>query len=208
VLAKMTNVPTRRRLSGVTLVELLVGLVILGLLMSLAAPSMRSFISKHRVAAINSELVADLYLARTESIQRNAKVQVIFNTDKSVNPNSYCYTIHAGIPGLGSQCDCRRGSGKACLDKAGNAIFGVTELKTVTVAGADGVKLTAVAVGGTLNNAIQYEAPRGIPQQGASITVSVSSTVSNGGYLKTSSNMLGRQTVCTPDGSIAGVAPC
>jgi prepilin-type N-terminal cleavage/methylation domain-containing protein len=195
----MKRAPFLRSGNGLTLIELLVGVAILGLTLAMAVPSMRGYAAKHRVSAINAELVADLYLARTEAVQRNQWVQVIFDADLKQS----CYSIVAGLT-PNQPCNCRRGATKACFNNQGQSL-GATEIKTVSVPTATDVQIVAPAAPGNL---IQYTPPRGIPLQGNSLSVTVKSRLSDGGQLRTVSNMVGRQTVCSPDGSIAGVPTC
>ena len=53
---------------GLTIIELMVVVVLLGVLVALAAPSMRGLISVQRVRGVNAELVTDLQYARIDEI--------------------------------------------------------------------------------------------------------------------------------------------
>lgn len=59
---------------GATLVELFVGIVILGVLMGLALPSFNSFIASSRLRTTAESILAGLQLARAEAIRRNLPV--------------------------------------------------------------------------------------------------------------------------------------
>lgn len=61
---------------GVSLVELLVVVALLGMLASLAAPSFTGLMHRYRVDAVREELLASLQLARVEAIRQNASVIV------------------------------------------------------------------------------------------------------------------------------------
>ncbi len=63
------------RQAGVTLIELLIGLVIFGLLFSMAAPSFTGWIQNARNRTAAEALLNGLQLARAEAVRRNAQVR-------------------------------------------------------------------------------------------------------------------------------------
>lgn len=63
-----------RRTAGLTLVELMVGLAVLGILLSLAVPSFRDLLSAQRGRSAAYSLVSDLVLARSEAVKRGSPV--------------------------------------------------------------------------------------------------------------------------------------
>lgn len=66
---------------GVTLVELLIAITVLGILMALAIPSFETARNVNRLAAASNDLVGGLQLARMEAIRRNARVVFCRSTD-------------------------------------------------------------------------------------------------------------------------------
>lgn len=89
----------RRTQSGVTLIELAIGLVIIGILMAMAIPSFQQWIqnSQNRTAA--ESIQNGLRLARAEAVRRNA--QVSFNlTDAGgqIIWNVGCVNVTADCP--------------------------------------------------------------------------------------------------------------
>ena len=112
---------------GVTIIEMMVVVVVAAIILTLAVPSMREFLVRQRVAAVNAELVTDLQFARSEAVARNRDVYVSFFTDPLAgSPPMSCYTIHT-LGTVGS-CDCRKPLGTAC-DIAAELV----EIKTVQV---------------------------------------------------------------------------
>jgi type IV fimbrial biogenesis protein FimT len=69
---------------GVTLIELLFTLVILGVLLSMGIPNMRDFLRNSRMTGYANDLLADINLARTESVKRRALVTIC----ASANPTA------------------------------------------------------------------------------------------------------------------------
>jgi type IV fimbrial biogenesis protein FimT len=64
--------PARAR--GMTLIELLVAMAVLGILASVAAPNMSSFVAGRRVEDVARRIAEDMALARNEAVKRNAAV--------------------------------------------------------------------------------------------------------------------------------------
>lgn len=73
----------RRVPSGVSLVEVLICLAILGILSTLAAVPFRASLNQHRIASVRTELIAALQWARWEALRRNAVVALTRRTDCS-----------------------------------------------------------------------------------------------------------------------------
>jgi len=69
----------RRRSAGLTLIELMVTLAILGVIAALAAPSFSGFVARAKLRGAANEVFADLQYARSESVQKNRVFQVEFS---------------------------------------------------------------------------------------------------------------------------------
>lgn len=65
------------RSSGLSLIELLAGLVILSVLVSLAAPSFSRMLAEQRLRQAGSELRISLATARSEAVKRNQAVSLV-----------------------------------------------------------------------------------------------------------------------------------
>ncbi len=78
-----------QRISGFTLVELMVTVVVAAILMAIAVPNMRSVIQNTRISNQINELTSDLNFARSEAIKRGADTGVSSVTVcKSDNPTA------------------------------------------------------------------------------------------------------------------------
>lgn len=176
----------RTAAAGFTIIELMIVVAVTAVILTLAVPSMYQLIVRQRVKAINAALVTDLQYARSEAVSRRRSVQVSFRADHA---DMTCYTIHTlGIIG---SCDCRNPPGSAC--------FGFVELRTVQVPRSTTVTVTAP------DNYVFFNAAQGDSNR-SDFRVVVESPIA--GKLRTSTNLVGRPQVCSPEASFAGLTPC
>jgi type IV fimbrial biogenesis protein FimT len=66
--------PIPRSSRGVTLVELMVAIAVLGILVTFGAPGMQQLINGQRASSSANEVLSGLALARTEAIKRNTTI--------------------------------------------------------------------------------------------------------------------------------------
>ena len=71
----------KQRVRGVTLIELMVSIGILGILVAVAIPSFTSIMINYRLTSIANTFVASAQLARSEAIKRNGKVTMCKSAD-------------------------------------------------------------------------------------------------------------------------------
>jgi type IV fimbrial biogenesis protein FimT len=69
---------------GLTLLEVLIGLVLLGIVLAMAAPGFDDLMGRTRLATQTSALTSSLSYARSEAIRRGSRVTVC----KSADPNA------------------------------------------------------------------------------------------------------------------------
>lgn len=184
------------RSRGFTMVELLVGIAILAIVLALGVPSLQQWIMSNRVAAIGSELVTDLQMARSEMSTRDQDVWVVFRTA----PGLTCYTINLPLSMANPACDCRLGAGNAC---SGANI----ELKTVSVPSSLGVTIASIPPATQVRHKLLRN-PEQDPNNRPALTIEVS----DGGSKKVrvlASAFVQRPSLCVPSGStIPGMKPC
>lgn len=87
----------RKNSFGVTLVELMIGIAILGVMASLAAPSFQKMIERNRIKQAAESLLSDMQLARTQAIKRSQNIIVNRGTG---NNGAWCYGFNSAA------CDC------------------------------------------------------------------------------------------------------
>jgi type II secretion system protein H len=180
------------RQTGVTLIEMIVTIAILGVFAALVAPSFAGFLAKKRVEGVLAELVTDLQYARTEAVQRSRPVQVTFGAN--------CYRIQA------------LGSATATVSTTASCTASVpaaeAELKTVSLAATPAATLSTQ---GSLR-AVLFDPVQGLASftdtsgtAVASAQVDVSS--SDGAHqLRVALSAVGRARTCSPNGSVPGYA--
>ena len=69
---------------GFTIIELMIVMVVVGVLVTIAAPNLRDLIVRTRLKTAASDLHASVIIARSEAIKRNAGMQVV-----PVNPANW-----------------------------------------------------------------------------------------------------------------------
>ena len=62
--------------SGFTLIELMITLFIIGLLLMVGLPSMKSFLQSNQLVAATNELLSAVHVARSEAIKSNGSVTI------------------------------------------------------------------------------------------------------------------------------------
>ena len=72
------------RLAGFTLVELMVTLVVIGITLAIASPNITSFVQNYRITTQTNNLLADLQLARNNSVSQGARVSICASSDGAV----------------------------------------------------------------------------------------------------------------------------
>ncbi len=80
-----------RYCKGVTLIEMMIALVVLGLLITLALPSYSTWIQNTQIRNAIESLSNGLRLARTEAVRRNVAVQMVIGPGAS-------WTVSFGAP--------------------------------------------------------------------------------------------------------------
>jgi type IV fimbrial biogenesis protein FimT len=71
-----------RKQRGVTLIELMIGLVIIGFLLMMGVPAFTTFLQNQKIRAAAESVLNGLQLARTEALTRNGQVELVLTNDE------------------------------------------------------------------------------------------------------------------------------
>jgi len=191
------------RSRGVTLVELILVVAVLGVIATLAAPSFRDLIVQQRLNGIQAQLVTDLQLARTEAVARQNWARLVFRSTDAMT----CYTLFTTVNNANAiRCDCRLGPGLACGPQA-------TEIRTVQVPRRQSVTVRMTPGQGISGFAFDHVSGTiaSIPVDNVSVPLAramVDVAASSEQALRVVVNRAGRPSVCSPAGSRMAPPTC
>ncbi|WP_298830887.1 GspH/FimT family pseudopilin [uncultured Piscinibacter sp.] len=175
----MSHLGTQR---GLTLVEAAVVIGIVAAAATAAAPGLQRLIDLRRLDAAATQLVADLQLARNESIARNRVVRLSWHAATN------CYVVHTGNA---DQCQC-------AADGQGRCSPGSTLIRSVgwTAAGRVGLQSNAPV--------IAFDPLHGTATPTATWRV----VGSDGRAIHHVVNVMGRVRSCSPLAAVPGYRAC
>lgn len=97
----------KKRNTGVTLIETMIVIAIIGILAAMAVPSFNEQMKQQRVEGAAEELVAALQNAKAEAIKRNAFVGIAFSpATKDATHSTWCYGMTPPAATAAATCDC------------------------------------------------------------------------------------------------------
>lgn len=178
------NMPLRVRLSrGFTLIELMVVVALVSVILTLVIPSFTGMLARKRLEGVAQELGTDLQYARSEAVQQNAPVQVIFGSN--------CYAIY--VVGSTAATDCL------------TLGTGARQLKLVQITTGPTLAFTPATVGQIF---LEFEPLRGMAANAAG-TVDMAGNVlvesSAGNWqLQVLVNRYGRVKTCSLNSTVTG----
>ncbi len=188
--AALTAPLPRPRRSGLTLLEVMIGLAILVILGSMAVPSFSAMVQHRRLVAVARHLAADLRETREEAIRLGQTVQLVFGAETAAE--RWCYAVVAGAEDLAP------GFCAASVSYSASAPRPARLLKRVS-----GVDHPGVSVLKSQNIAVAADgvyAGRQAP--------SVAFANLAGEQLQVRLNRMGRATVCVASGVADELARC
>jgi type IV fimbrial biogenesis protein FimT len=187
---------------GFTLVELMITLVVLGLIATMAVPSMTSFFDKRRVIEAAEDLYANVQIARTEAIKRSDSVYMRFNSSGStwqygLSQNDLCdLTKTDPTEASANACvlvvddgDGTIDDGTATIDSADTVLNRFTNADYTDVS----MTLTSMPNG---NNQIEF-----LPNRGTAANATITLQSDDGKQMRVIVGLLGQVRLCSPAGN-------
>lgn len=200
------------RHAGLTLVELMLVLVVMGVLVTLVAPSFNDMIVMQRLRGVSAQLNTDLHYARSEALSSKRIVRVSFRDDG----NRSCYTVtQLDVQGFGAPCNCLLGAGSTCTGQPA-----MRELRTVEIPRTGKVRLVWSPPAGMVLDANQRDSLSFDPESGGLGKVlmglvpqpltsfRVDAVVDTSRTLRSEVVESGRVSTCAPDPARMGVRGC
>lgn len=170
---------------GFTLIELMVVVALASVILALAIPSFTGMLARKRMEGAALELGTDLQYARSESVQRNAAVGVVFS--------SGCYAIY--VMGSTDASNCT------------TLGTGATPLKTVQLATTSGAAVNLAFTPAVSGAFVAFEPVRGMAADLTGVDKSgiVDLTSSAGNWqLRAIVTRYGRMKTCSPNSTVSG----
>ena len=191
----ITNTVSRH---GVGLVEIMVGIAIMGVLLAVAVPSLTGFIERRRVMAVTDELSSIIAYARSETNAIGDSVTIHLEDD----PSNLVSCAAVVTQTLFDICRCYYAPSQICPVGGGSKMLRLFQLPR-----SEGVSFRATAASwGASNQTLTFGRTSHFRfEQGVSLTVTGQRT---GVQLRVDINDAGRARTCSPGGGIAAFPAC
>lgn len=200
--------PPGRYARGVSLLELLVVMSIIGILVKVAMPSMETFVADQRLVGAAEQLYGHLQQARTEAVSRN---QTLYFNFSASGTTTWTY----GMSTYTSSCDLTKtaatstgacvmvtSDGDSTLDNgSGSTDTGDLVLYRFPSTDFTGVKMTLSSF--SSGTQITYS-----PLRGTSTSGKITLESAKGTKLQVEVSLLGHPKICTPDSSMKAYPAC
>lgn len=191
----------RSRRHGLTLIEILVAVAIVGVVLAVATPSLSDLLERRRVIAAANEVADVIHFARSQPNVTADRVTLHFDRDPG-NENSDKTSCVAVVTQSGNdKCKCYE------TPVCSNALSVL--LRLYQLPNERGVSFEAGAKSwGTSSkkNTLQFSRSQ-VVTDGSDIQVTVKGSRS-GALLRLEINSLGRVRICSPNDSISGYGKC
>ncbi len=181
---------------GLTLVEIMVALVVLGVLIAVAVPSMASFMERRRIVAVAEELVGMFQYAKAETNATDGQGMSLHLEDTSDGTSCARLVNSSQL----DKCSCSRPTAQVCDSGSSRLV------REFISPNSSGVSFTADArEWGLMGKVVLFQRNARIADvKDVAVTVTGART---GGKLRVEYNTAGRVRICAVDG-FSGYPTC
>lgn len=196
---------------GITLVEVMVGVAILGILLAVATPSLSDLLERRRIAAAAQEVADVLHYARSQPAIIGDSVRLRFDKDDTVKESKETSCIAVITVSGFDNCRCYRNPVCIPPPKAlptDPMLQGAEVLRVFQLKNSDGVSFegkSKTRVNNRKNELSIYGHMSASTNIGVQFIVKGARTKAE---LHVKFSRLGRVRICTPDSSMSGYPAC
>lgn len=195
--------------AGLSLLELLISVAVMGIIISVAVPNMAEFSVNQRLVGAAEQVYGHLQQARSEAVARNTAIYANFSVNGTTSwiyglssVNSLC-NLAVTDPAFANACVMPIDDGDGNLDPGDGSVDpGDLILMRFTGGEYDDV---AMGIAGFSSGTTQFLFD---PVRGTATSGQVNLESANGSLLRVSVSLLGRVSLCSPDGSVDNYGTC
>lgn len=187
---------------GVSLLEMLIAMAILGIIISVAMPGLSGFAANQRLIGAAEQIHAHLQQARSEAVGRSATVYVKFSAAGTI---TWTYGVS-----VTDNCDLtitNPATANACVisigDADGDGIAEAADNVLMRFPGTDYEDVEMAIASFSTGSQIIFDSVRGTSTSGQ-----INLESSTGKQLRVAVSLLGRVKICSPDGSVQNYETC
>lgn len=163
--------------TGLTMIELLMTIAIIGILASVAVPSFSSTSAAQQVTGAAEKIRLDMLFARSEAMKQNKNIYLSFSTG-----SNWCY----GFTDTGAACTCS--TANSCKINNADKAVKSAQFKNISLTTAGSL---------TLNGANFDPARGGVKKSGTAINNGSITITQDGASATIMLNVLGRASICS-----------
>lgn len=195
------------RMRGVTLLEMLIAMAILGIIVSVAMPSMSGFTANQRLLGAAEQIHGHLQQARSEAVGRSATVYVNFSASGTtswtygVSTTNSC-TLTITDPATANACVITVNDGDTTVDGVDGGVD-TGDRVLMRFPGTDYTDVEMAIASFSSGTQITFDSVRGTSTSGQ-----INLEGSTGKLLRVAVSLLGRVEICSPDGSVPNYETC
>ena len=199
----------KTRQTGLTLIELMIVIAVMGVLLAVGLPSFNDMIDRTRLKGATEKLYSNLHRARSESIKRNDEVFVNFSADGTatwsygISTLTGC-TVAQTDPANAAACTLVVDDGDGTVHDIGGAVD-TDDKVLMRYTSAEHTNVLMTLAGFDSGTQLAFDGRRG-------------TSIGNTGRIELESGLgkklqvrlaaLGQVRICTPDASVPGYVGC